>query len=247
MSMGIDIFIGLLAAHVAGDFLLQSRRDVARKHRPAVLAKHVVVHAVLAYFLAGAWVAIWIPLLVAGSHAAIDAYKTRFGEPTLRWFFGDQAAHLVALAVIAVTAYYTGTVSSWSSPQTPLAFPGMALAAGAVIVVRVGSMVMNLALAPYLAIIRDREGEDALPDSRGFKRGGQTIGYLERALIFVFILAGQPGAVGFLVAAKAFLRFGEIKDPTNRLEAEYIIIGTLGSFAFGTIASYGIVLLLNLR
>jgi hypothetical protein len=244
--MSVAVLIGLLAAHVIGDFVIQSRRDVARKHRPSVLLKHATVHAVLAYFLVGAWAALWIPVIVGASHALIDWYKTRFGNSTLEWFFKDQAAHLLVIAIIAAIGFSLGTTSAWSDPQTAYVMPFLAVATGAIVVLRVGSMVMNLALAPYLAIMRDRGGEESLPGNRGFDRGGQTIGYLERTLIYVFILAGQPGAVGFLVAAKAFLRFGEIRKSENRLEAEYIIIGTLASFAFATVASYGVVLLLAL-
>ncbi len=34
------------------------------------------------------------------------------------------------------------------------------------------------------------------------------------------------------------LRFGEIKDRENRMEAEYIIIGTLMSFGYGIFIAY---------
>jgi hypothetical protein len=244
---GVDLFIGLLTAHVVADFLLQSRRDVARKHHLSVLFRHSAVHGILSYFLVGAWAAIWLPISVAFVHAIIDWYKTRFGEPNLRWFAGDQVAHVLTLAMLAAVGASGGTTSEWAGPETAFLLPIMLTITGAIVAIRVGSMVLNLALAPYLAVMRDRIGEEALPDVRGFDRGGQTIGYLERALIYVFILAGQPGAVGFLVAAKAFLRFGEIRKEENRLEAEYIIIGTLGSFAFATIVAYVVVALLALR
>ena len=39
--------------------------------------------------------------------------------------------------------------------------------------------------------------------------------------------------VGFLVAAKSVFRFGELTNQQNRLEAEYITIGTLMSFSWG--------------
>ena len=87
-----------------------------------------------------------------------------------------------------------------------------------------------------------REGEKNLPiarESRGFENGGLVIGQLERMMIFVFVLVGQPTAIGFLIAAKSILRFGEIKDHENRMEAEYIIIGTFMSFAYGIIISFG--------
>jgi hypothetical protein len=58
-----------------------------------------------------------------------------------------------------------------------------------------------------------------------------------RFLIYLFVLSGQLAGVGFLVAAKSVFRFGELKEHHNRLEAEYITIGTLMSFSWGLAAS----------
>ena len=74
--------------------------------------------------------------------------------------------------------------------------------------------------------------------ARGFPGAGRLIGQVERLLIFVFILLGQYAAIGFLIAAKSVLRYGELKatDPasadTVRKEAEYVLIGTLLSVAW---------------
>ena len=53
-------------------------------------------------------------------------------------------------------------------------------------------------------------------------------------------MGGQPAGVGFLVAAKSIFRFGELKEHHNRLEAEYITIGTLMSFAWGLAVVMGV-------
>lgn len=82
----------------------------------------------------------------------------------------------------------------------------------------------------------DQIGEDL---SRGFTDGGVVIGRLERLLIFLFVIAGELGAVGFLITAKSVFRFGELTNKENRLEAEYIIIGTLMSFTVGLVISWG--------
>ncbi|MBA3073294.1 MAG: hypothetical protein FP831_06845 [Anaerolineae bacterium] len=71
----------------------------------------------------------------------------------------------------------------------------------------------------------------------GLKEGGKMIGWLERLLIFVFVLTGQYAGVGFLIAAKSVFRFGELKESENRKEAEYIIIGTFISFLFALAVS----------
>ena len=66
----------------------------------------------------------------------------------------------------------------------------------------------------------------------GLANGGKWIGQLERALTFLLVLSAQASAIGFVIAAKSILRFGEIKDSHQRKEAEYIIIGTLTSFGW---------------
>ena len=64
------------------------------------------------------------------------------------------------------------------------------------------------------------------------------IGQLERALVFLLIMMGQPAAVGFLITAKSIFRFGDIREHRQMMLAEYIIIGTLMSFAYGIFLSY---------
>jgi hypothetical protein len=53
---------------------------------------------------------------------------------------------------------------------------------------------------------------------------GRIIGILERGLLYGFVLQGQYGAIGFILAAKAFTRFKALDD---RPFAEYVLIGTL--------------------
>ncbi len=53
---------------------------------------------------------------------------------------------------------------------------------------------------------------------------GRIIGWVERILIFFFVLVNQYAAIGFIIAAKGFTRFRELD---NRDFAEYVLIGTL--------------------
>lgn len=53
---------------------------------------------------------------------------------------------------------------------------------------------------------------------------GRVIGVLERVLLYSFVLQSQYGAIGFILAAKAFTRFKALDD---RPFAEYVLIGTL--------------------
>jgi len=96
-----QLLICLVTAHVLGDFLLQTRRDVDTKRRWTTLCKHTALHAGLAYLLSGLWTSWVLPLVVLISHAAIDAVKASVRGAGARAFLIDQAAHFMALAAIA--------------------------------------------------------------------------------------------------------------------------------------------------
>jgi hypothetical protein len=66
----------------------------------------------------------------------------------------------------------------------------------------------------------------------GLDNAGLWIGRLERILVVISILVGHYELIGFLVAAKSILRFVDIKAAELRQEAEYILVGTMLSFAF---------------
>ncbi len=101
--------------------------------------------------------------------------------------------------------------------------------AGALLVVWLGGAVVGRIVQPY---------SDQIDVSAGLEGGGRMIGYAERLLIYVFILADAPTAIGFLVTAKSIFRFGDITGKNQRKLAEYIIIGTLVSFAYAVTLAY---------
>ncbi|MEX0660804.1 MAG: hypothetical protein WEA58_12120 [Balneolaceae bacterium] len=67
---------------------------------------------------------------------------------------------------------------------------------------------------------------------------GRIIGMLERIFIFIFTIAGQFAAVGFILTAKGVVRYQDFKDRTF---AEYVLIGTLLS----TLLAFGVALILS--
>ena len=66
---------------------------------------------------------------------------------------------------------------------------------------------------------------------------GRTIGALERALALTFVLLGQYGALGLIVAAKSLARFKALED---REFAEYFLIGTLASLLLALAGGLGL-------
>jgi hypothetical protein len=119
---------------------------------------------------------------------------------------------------------------------------------GALATTFVGGAFVNTYLETFARKLKDEHEKiidkpaEETGSSRGFENAGKLIGQLERFLIYLFVTAGRLEGVGFLVAAKSVFRFGELTNRRNRLEAEYITIGTMLSFGWGL----GVSLLTNL-
>jgi hypothetical protein len=238
-----QLLLCLFAAHVLADFLLQTAEDVATKRRWQVLLNHVLVVTAISYCFAGYWTSWRLVLAVGGSHAVIDALKARV-RSTPWTFLLDQTAHLAALVLIARWLGSAGPTPYWLEQGGAVIAPALVVFSGAIVSIYAGGYLIGLALRPFLAELDNVDRGGGL--SRGFSTGGMVIGRLERALIFMFVLVGQPAGVGFLIAAKSVFRFGELKEHANRMEAEYIIIGTLMSFGYGLLAAYATSAAMNL-
>lgn len=236
----IEFGFSLIVAHLVGDFVLQTERIVQNKRRWTVLLWHSFHHAALAYFFAGRWGAWLLPVAVLATHAMIDRIKIAIRSSRfLLWFSLDQAAHLLVIFLLTVWIGEGGETSAWSG-WLGSALPRIwIVVGGAIVCVRVTGLLVGHWVHPYLRELEAARGVLATePLARGLTNGGRVIGQWERALIYLFILLGQPAGVGFLVAAKSVFRFGELKDRENRMEAEYITIGTLMSFACALAVSY---------
>ena len=216
-----ETFTALLLAHVLADFVLQPGWMAAGKRRAGVLLLHGAVVLIAAQAALGT-VTAWPLLILALAHVAIDAAKAHLApRPTTTGFIVDQAAHVLTLLAVAAFLPDLWAEGLWAGFDR---LPGaMALVAGAVVATRVGGFAVGLLMDPFAA---------AAPPG-GLPGGGRTIGLLERGLIFVLILAGQPAGIGFLIAAKSILRFEATtaEKPTG----EYVIIGTLASFGWGIV------------
>jgi hypothetical protein len=73
---------------------------------------------------------------------------------------------------------------------------------------------------------------------------GRWIGVMERLLIYVLFLSGEPAAAGLVVAAKSLLRFPEITGPDSRLSPEYVLVGSLASWLVAFAIAAGALLLI---
>lgn len=227
-------FTALLFAHVLADFVVQTGWMAQNKRRPGVFVLHIGLVFVIAAVALGRWDApalAWLAGL-ALVHGVIDAAKLLSRANGLTGFVVDQAAHLASLAGLAILMPSLWAEGFWANilPASHVLLDAIALIAGLVIATRAGGFAVGALLAPYNAV--------DLP--KGLENGGMLIGLLERAMIFLLVLAGEPAGIGFLIAAKSVLRLEATfaDGAKHHRAAEYIIIGTLASFGWAMAASF---------
>lgn len=252
MTMNLNLTICLLSSHFIGDFLLSVRVDGTSKRRALSIVKHAAFVASLSYVICGAWTSFEIPLLVLVTHAVIDFIKESSRDKNLHGFLWDQIAHLTLTILIAIGVTLQNSTGLYWVEQFHSSYLRIIIfVAGGIITIRAGNFLVGAVVQPFLFQIEDEDqSKEELYYSKsstgGLKGAGSLIGQLERVLIFLFIMIDQPTAIGFLITAKSILRFGEIKDFHHRRLTEYIIIGTMTSFAYGVSVSYLTKILMNM-
>jgi len=161
---------------------------------------------------------------------------------------------LLNVAVLIVLCSPLGGLSTNSLPgivvdrAAELLAPGRAVDHAAL--VRVGLHVLglmlvlnesNIVLRYLLQVLQlePRGQADDKPTGGGVDEReyntGRVIGILERIFVYVFVLAEQYTAIGFILAAKGVARFHELE---NRTFAEYVLIGTLLSTLLAAFVGY---------
>jgi len=239
----LALLLRLLIGHFAADFLLQSRIMVREKEthvwKAAALYSHAGVYALVIFLASSAWKqAPWLLPALFVSHFLIDGWKASRGNNPLT-FILDQLGHLAILTLVFFFLAQAATdpakvffLQLWRSPRFLYAALGYL-----VVLWPVGRLIS------VLTIPLRRQLKDAT--SRGLDPAGFWIGCLERLFLLTFILSGYPAGAALLLGLKSLFRFGEIKDPQNRKEAEYILIGTLLSFGFAL--AVGLAVKLSIR
>jgi hypothetical protein len=190
-TLAVQLLVCLVAAHSIGDFVVQTGHMAHNKRRWGVLLRHAGVVAGLSYLLSTAWTAWEIPLGVLVAHALVDAVKARARTQGVTPLVLDQAAHLVT--VIAIAWWAAERRPSLWGVETfgPAYIDAMLLVAGAVVCVFAGAILIGAAVQPLVRQLEPvRHADAGRPHRRGFDQGGKLIGQLERALIFLLVLAG---------------------------------------------------------
>lgn len=236
----LETLLVLLTAHLIADFVLQTTKMITLKRTLRGLALHVAVVLLVTAVLTGSSNP-WVYLIIGASHALMDWIKVRWFPNSVHAFVADQLVHVAFIVLIALLFPYVAREGWYGMIPTRvqlLLYQGLSIVAGLILVVNVGGVLVEKLLAPFTAGLGTdaaaATGGSTADDHKGMQTAGRYIGRLERSLIFLFLLLGQPEGVGLMLAAKSVLRFA---DRQARAHTEYVIIGTMLSFGWAIVAA----------
>lgn len=238
--------LALLCGHFLGDFVLQSDRLAKLKFvRCKSMLYHVLQVSLLTWFLLGNFSAWKIVGILFVLHLLTD-YMKNFAIPdgqnnhqsigrSFRWFIGDQVLHVLTIIILWYFACKLNMTAvqenTWEVMLGSRYQKGLILLTGLAIGLSGVGIVVKYQMAKFAPSTK-------VSDRKGLLKGGKAIGFLERLLVFMFVLAGKPEGVGFVIAAKSVFRIGELTNKAARDHAEYIMIGTLRSFTYALVLAF---------
>ena len=234
------ILLILLLSHVLVDFFVQPRSWIEDRRANVWRSRKLYVHSLLAgvipFILLGSLDNWLIIPIFALSHLLIDGVKARYDDDP-RAFIVDQALHMAVVVLVWIFAFGTHSSDSlvswlgdiWNGPRTLLVLLGVA--------------VLTMPSGIFIGKVMQRwaptdDSDSAHPkgsDAKGLADAGRYIGFAERLMIFVLVLANQFTVIGFVIATKSIFRLREGSE-----RAEYYLIGTMLSFSIAIAVSISI-------
>ncbi|ASB49987.1 DUF3307 domain-containing protein [Alkalitalea saponilacus] len=218
-------------AHLLADFFFQTDKWVESRNNSGIKSRyfsaHLLIVFITSWLLSFQWKFIIASAMITLLHAATDYLKIKFSsvKKLKRYiFFIDQFIHVgIILYITSIFGTYF-EIKPWFT--LPFSGTGTIIAAAFLFCLKPSNIIIREILHLYKISAPINENEPGeLPNA------GKLIGNLERLLTLIFILTGRYEAVGFLIAAKSILRFGE-KDA---VKSEYVLTGTLLSFGIAII------------
>ncbi len=221
-SVQLLLLLKLVLAHLLSDYFFQAKSWVDSKNKSKVKSPELYYHIGITFL--AAWVVtglFWISIIISILHYLIDLAKIYSPWQNIYTFLLDQVLHLIVLLAIWVIYLDINGLFSQILNEFSTNYNFFVFLMGYVFI----SVPAGILIGMFTNKWRNEISNS--PDRReSLSQAGQWIGILERMLVLTFILINQFSAIGFLIAAKAILRFrdSEIK------QMEYVLIGTLSSF-----------------
>lgn len=225
--MWLNLFAGLLLAHLAADFILQSNSICQHKSEKKWRSPYQYAHAAIVFALS--WLAAYesgfwqYALFIGITHLFIDIGKSYFKEKA-RLFVVDQVLHILILASVA---RHWCQSNCWHIPFG-ISLQFIVIAAAAIACWKPANIFIKMTLKNHRISIPEGNNGDF--------NAGALIGTLERWLIVTFVCLQRYESIGLLIAAKSIIRFSE-KDTAK---TEYVLAGTLLSIFIAVLAGLAV-------
>lgn len=220
----------IVLAHLAGDFVFQSKKWVEDRNKNGYKSKylylHILVHffLLLLFFINELQTVLGYIFLIVVSHFLIDLGKI-YLEKTSRYsqlglFLTDQLLHVVALFGVVLMQFPELLIVSVISVEKLMLY-----AIALLLITSVTSIGMRMFFRKWSESFKKKTLK-----KESLKNAGNVIGIIERLLVVLFINIDFFEGIGYLLAAKSIFRFGDLTNAKDRKLTEYILSGTLISF-----------------
>jgi hypothetical protein len=232
-----------------GDFIFQSS-DIAYKKAKGYkyLCLHSLIYAVCIFtsllFLEPILISMLLGTIIVISHFLIDLARIKISnlkssnsENKKRFDFilfgSDQILHV---AILLLCSQFVSDSYSWSHVARNIVFQFFTYTqiynASVIILLYTICLSPAAVLIKKVLIFLSIQQDDSNEGKTDLVNTGYLIGVLERIIILSLGLAGQIGAIGFILAAKSLARFKQLDD---KQFAEKYLIGTLLSVTIALI------------
>lgn len=150
-----------------------------------------------------------------------------------------KSGFLFLLPILVASAIFYGSTSIATIRHTLSDHRIAIVLSGLLLAVFVGNELVALVVRPHIAALGDNSesANQILPQ-------GLHLGWIERALVFVFVAGGQADAAALAVAAKSLARLPALQRDEGNTLGQYVIVGTLTSTLIALVA--GVVVRLSL-
>lgn len=234
LSQG-NMLIRLLLAYLLCDFVFQTKKMLENK---SWFSNYMILHIAIVYLCTALLTSWWLwSVGIAIAHYIIEGItieiQKRKISTKLELFIAEQAAH--CLLIIIVWAAYFGL---WNQLFEAFKIPFTDYQSSLII------MGYLLVSTPIGYIIKLTVQDISITnDHSNIRNRGKQIGIFERIIILTFVLLGQYEAIGFLITGKSIIRFA---NNEGHLRSEYVLVGTMMSYAMSIIVGVSINWLLKL-
>lgn len=240
------IFKILLIFHVFGDFYLQSDNLTSKKEKHiGFLLLHVLLYTLpflsLFFFSKVKVMTLFMVLLIFVSHFIFDLLKLKIkniNNKKVLFFVIDQALHIIVISVVYFVlkdTFITLSGKTFYIEMTNLGFDFSQIISILLIfmlILKPTSVLVELCL-PKQKDLDDDLTKQYLISEQNINNNevtdyGNLIGYLERTLIVLLVIANLWSSVAIVIAAKSIARFKQLEDKEF---AQKYLIGTLLSLS----------------